>query len=195
MIVKICGITNLEDAVAAVDCGADAIGFNFYPKSPRCVTPESALEIGSRLPAHVWKVGVFVNEPDVPNIARRAALDVVQLHGDETVAPTDIRVWKAFPISPAFDPAVLAQWDVEAFLFDSPSEHYGGSGRTFDWSHARVKERRVIVAGGLDASNVVVAIEAARPWGVDTCSRIEASPGRKDKIKMAAFIAAAKATS
>jgi phosphoribosylanthranilate isomerase len=194
MIVKICGITNVEDAVAAVDCGADAIGFNFYPKSPRCVTPEAALEIGSRLPAHVWKVGVFVNEPDILEFARRAALDIVQLHGDETVALANMRVWKAFRISPAFDSTALAQWDVEAFVFDSPSEHYGGSGRTFDWSHARVSASRVIVAGGLDASNVAAAIEAANPWGVDTCSRIEGSPGRKDRIKMAAFIAAAKAT-
>ena len=195
MIVKICGITTLEDARAAVECGADAIGFNFHAKSPRYVTPETARAIGDGLPLEVWKVGVFVNEPDVLAIARRAGLDVVQLHGDEREAPAGIRVWKAFRVSHDFDSQALAAWNVEAFLLDAPSEHYGGTGKTFDWSRAAMANGKVIVAGGLDASNVARAIEVAKPWGVDTCSRIESTPGRKDKAKMAAFIAAAKATS
>lgn len=195
MIVKICGITNIEDALAAVDCGADALGFNFYPKSPRYIDPETARDIGQSLPARIWKVGVFVNEPDVLGIAARAGLDVVQLHGDETSAPSGIRVWKAFRVNPDFQAERLAAWDVEACLLDAPSEHYGGSGHTFDWTKAAMSGRQVIVAGGLDAANVAAAIRAAKPWGVDTCSRLEASPGRKDRTKMAAFIAAAKATS
>ena len=192
MMVKICGITNLEDALAAVDSGATALGFNFYPKSPRYITPLAAAEIVSKLPAWVKKVGVFVNA-ETEEAARIAGLDVVQLHGDESPAsiPAGIRTWKAFRVTPEFDLGNLDAWPVEAFLLDSPSAVYGGSGNTFDWRLARAAGRKIILAGGLDASNVRIAIEQAQPFGVDACSLLESSPGRKDHHKVSQFIQAA----
>lgn len=192
MMVKICGITNLEDALAAVDAGASALGFNFYAKSPRYITPQAAAEIASMIPAGVTKVGVFVNA-ETEETARIAGLDVVQLHGDESpnAIPAAIRTWKAFRVTPEFTAQDLDQWPVEAFLLDSPSQLYGGSGHTFDWRLARTAGRRIILAGGLDAYNVRAAIEQAQPYGVDACSRLESSPGRKDHQKVTQFIQAA----
>ena len=192
MMVKICGITNLEDALAAVDCGASALGFNFYPKSPRYITPQAAAGIVSKLPARVTKVGVFVNA-ETENDARIAGLDVVQLHGDESPSdvPANIRTWKAFRVTPQFDLKNLDAWHVEAFLLDSPSSAYGGSGITFNWRLARHAGRKIILAGGLDAANVRAAIEQAQPFGVDACSRLESTPGRKDHQKVSQFIQAA----
>lgn len=191
MIVKICGITCLDDALAAVECGADALGFNFYPPSPRCIGVETACEIASKMPQNVLKVGVFVQKNGVFEAPKHAFLDIFQLHGDST-AP-GLRIWKAFSMTADFDPRMLQNWDT--VLLDTPTPQMGGSGQTFDWRRAAIPGKRVIVAGGLDASNVARAIELARPWGVDVCSRIESSPGRKDRTKMAAFIAAAKACS
>ena len=138
MMVKICGITNLEDAMASVESGASALGFNFYPKSPRYISPEAAAEITSKLPAGVIKVGVFVNA-QTEETARIAGLDVVQLHGDESPAqiPAGIRTWKAFRVTPEFDMSMLDEWPVDAFLLDTPTAAYGGSGETFDWRRAR----------------------------------------------------------
>jgi phosphoribosylanthranilate isomerase len=199
MIVKICGITNREDAQAAVEGGAAALGFNFYSKSPRYVAPEDVARIIEGLPAGVWKVGVFVNEPpgEVERICAAAGLDVAQLHGDEPpeALPRGTRVWKALRVDKSFDPAAMDAYDVEAFLLDAPSERYGGSGRTFDWSRARHAAKKIILAGGLDADNVQAAIRLARPWGVDSCSRLESSPGRKDHARMARFLEAALAES
>ncbi len=192
MMVKICGITNLADALHAVESGASALGFNFYPKSPRYITPQDAAAIVSKLPADVTKVGVFVNA-ETEETARIAGIDVVQLHGDESPdnIPENLRTWKAFRVTPEFNIESLDRWPVEAFLLDSPSSVYGGSGNTFDWRLARAAGRKIILAGGLDASNVRVAIEQAQPFGVDACSRLESSPGRKDHQKVSQFIQAA----
>jgi phosphoribosylanthranilate isomerase len=198
MMVKICGITNLEDAQAAVEAGAAALGFNFYPKSPRYISPEATAAITARLPAGVVKVGVFVDEaPEVVlDIVRRAGLAVAQLHGHETgdAVPAGVRVWKAFRVTPDFDFAQLDAYEVEAFLLDAfdPGAP-GGTGRTWNWRPSSLGDRRIVLAGGLDERNVGEAIRRVRPWGVDACSRIESAPGRKDHARMAAFIRAALA--
>jgi phosphoribosylanthranilate isomerase len=196
MMVKICGITNREDALAAVEGGAAALGFNFYLKSPRYIAPKDAARLAEGLPASVWKVGVFVDEPAgrIEEIAALAGLDVAQIHGDQPPEdlPRSLRIWKAFRVDSSFGPALLDLYPAEAFLFDTPSvELHGGTGRTFDWTLAASTGRRVILAGGLDASNVREAIRTARPWGVDACSRLESVPGRKDHKKMIEFIQAA----
>ena len=195
MILKVCGITNQPDADAAIAAGATAIGFNFYSKSPRYLAPEAAARIAT---PGALRVGVFVDAPParIEVIARLAALDVAQLHGDESPAqyPAGLAVWKAARVSAGFD---FSQWEgcpAEALLLDGPAAHlYGGAGVSFDWNLARRAGRRIIVAGGLDASNVALAISLARPWGVDSCSRIETAPGKKDHMKMTGFLHAAKA--
>lgn len=192
MMVKICGITNREDAQAAIDGGAAALGFNFYPASPRYITEDAAAAILDALTADVLKVGVFVNE-DGAAAARRLALDVVQLHGPGCAAPLTVRVWRAVSAGPGFAVASLGAVDGEAVLLDAAAGGlYGGTGRTFDWTLAAGAPKKIIVAGGLDSTNVREAIERARPWGVDACSRIESAPGRKDHVKMAAFLKAAR---
>jgi phosphoribosylanthranilate isomerase len=198
MIVKICGITNSDDALAAVEAGATALGFNFYPHSPRHVTPAAAARIIELLPGTIWKVGVFVDEPadSILEIARRAGLDIAQLHGSESPAalPRGVRIWKAFRVAADFLPSSMDAYAAEAFLLDAfdPSAH-GGTGQAWDWSRVNTAGRKIILAGGLDAGNVREAIRAARPWGVDACSRLEAAPGRKDHARMAAFVKAALA--
>jgi len=196
MIVKVCGITNLDDALGAVHAGASAIGFNFYRKSPRYIAPESAAAIARELPGGVLRVGVFVNEaPEtVLSTAAQAGLDIAQLHGDEGSAglPAGVRIWKAFRVTDAFDASVLDAYAVEAFLLDGPAPAYGGGGAPFDWAAAAGLKRRIILAGGLGPDNVAEAIRAAAPWGVDACSRLESSPGRKDASLVRAFVAAAR---
>ena len=190
MMVKICGITNLEDATAAVEGGASALGFNFWRRSPRYMTPESARGLIDQLPSTVWKVGVFVDEDaaTVARIARETGLDIVQLHGQETAQsfPQGARVWKAVRIRENFDVTRLNEYPSEAILLDGPA-----NGKTFDWSLAAHVSKKLIVAGGLDADNVRAAIDQAKPWGVDACSRLESEPGRKDHGKMAQFLKAA----
>lgn len=196
MMVKICGITCAEDALAAAEAGASALGFNFWPGSPRYIAPGRAAEIVAALPAGVSAVGVFVNEsaPRIREMARHAGVTIVQLHGD-CEWPGSLPVWKALPVGENFDPGVLERFAAEAFLLDSPSgPSYGGTGQTFPWERIRGLRQRVILAGGLDASNVAQAIEAVRPWGVDACSRLESSPGKKDHQRMRAFIQAARST-
>ena len=193
MIVKICGLTNPDDAMAAINGGASALGFNFYRSSPRYVADPSWI---AALPDGPLKVGVFVNEsPDVIDaFAARLRLDVAQLHGDETPAgyPRRPRVWKAVRMDSGFD---LSRWEncpAEVLLLDGPAGAlYGGAGRTFDWTAATCISKRIIIAGGLDADNVRQAIAQAKPWGVDACSGIESAPGRKDRAKMTAFLKAA----
>jgi phosphoribosylanthranilate isomerase len=195
MMVKVCGITNLEDATAAIDAGASALGFNFYPESPRYIDPETAAGIAVRLAPGVLKTGVFVNAPagSVKNIVLAVGLDVVQLHG-ASFAPSGVRFWRAVRMRPGFDFASLDALDAEAFLIDAFSgEAWGGTGHTWDWTLAAGVNQRIILAGGLDATNVREAIREARPWGVDACSRIESSPGKKDRAKMRAFVEAALA--
>jgi phosphoribosylanthranilate isomerase len=190
MMVKICGITNVGDALAAAEGGATAVGFNFWPGSPRYVMAEAAGQIVERLPAAVWKVGVFVDEDRaaVARIASEIGLDIVQLHGRETAYdfPGGVRVWKAIRIHEQLDPASLDAYSAEAILLDGPA-----NGVSFDWKLAGRSAKKVIIAGGLDAENVRTAIQQARPWGVDACSRIESSPGKKDHVKMAQFLKAA----
>jgi phosphoribosylanthranilate isomerase len=200
MILKICGITNQEDATAAIDGGASALGFNFYSRSQRYLAPEQAAEI---VTTGVRRVGVFVNEkPErVEEIVRIAALDVAQLHGDETSGdyPAATPVWKAIRLAPDTGLAELRRYDTdpsEALLLDGPA-----SGVPFPWSVVKTKilwttlrrPHHIILAGGLGASNVAAAIEMVRPWGVDACSRIESAPGKKDRKKMTEFLHAARA--
>jgi phosphoribosylanthranilate isomerase len=188
MILKICGITNQEDATAALEGGANAVGFNFYSGSPRYITPAAAAVIAS---PGARRVGIFVDETParVAEIARTARLDVAQLHGSETAAeyPTMMTVWKAMRVNRGFDPSAIAG-GAEAILLDGPA-----SGQTFDWEMARRLSIRIILAGGLDGSNVAQAVSIVRPWGVDACSRIESAPGKKDHKKMNEFLQAARA--
>lgn len=193
MMVKICGITNRADALAAIDGGAAALGFNFYPASPRYIAPEEAAAIAATLPPGVWKVGVFVDEPPetVLRAARQVGLDIAQLHGSESPEqyPQGIRVWKAIRVRGGQAPLVPSG-PAEAVLLDGPA-----SGQSFDWARVPLGIARLILAGGLDAGNVRDAIEQVHPWGVDACSQLESSPGRKDHLKMAAFLKAALAAS
>jgi phosphoribosylanthranilate isomerase len=200
--VKICGITNLADALASVDAGAHALGFNFYRKSPRYIDPSDARKIIKQLPASVVSVGIFVNEPsagDVARLANKAGVQAVQLHGDEP--PSYCRnlkslfVIKALRVSPEFEPAHAEQYEADAILLDGfTAGSYGGAGKTFDWSIAaqlRPLVSKLFLAGGLNANNLVAAIDAVRPYAVDACSGVERVPGRKDLAKVRAFIAAA----
>ncbi len=198
MIVKVCGITRQSDADAAVAAGANALGFNFYSRSPRYVTAEAASRIET--PAHVLRVGVFVNQApeSLKATATAARLNVAQLHGDETPAdaPAGLVAWKAARVGAGFDFSAYGDPAWEALVLDGPADElYGGAGKIFDWALARAHAplRRIILAGGLDASNVARAVAAARPWGVDACSRLESAPGIKDQGKMTDFILAAKA--
>ncbi len=191
--VKICGITNRDDALAAIDGGAAALGFNFYPASPRYIAPEDAAAIAAELPVGVWKVGVFVDESpeSVLRTAGQVGLNIAQLHGSEAPEqyPRGIRVWKAIrmPADGSACPTTAAE-GVEAVLLDGPA-----SGQVFDWARVPRGSGKLILAGGLDAGNVREAVEQAHPWGVDACSKLESSPGRKDRFKMAAFLKAALA--
>ncbi len=192
MMVKICGITNRDDAVAAVEAGATALGFNFYPQSPRYIVPEAAADLGVGLPA--LKVGIFVNESPaaVSRTMQISGIDIAQVYGDTEYK--GLRTWRACRVQSG-DFVLPDDNDAEAFLLDGFSaDVYGGSGKTFPWTMARDLPKKIVLAGGLDASNVREAIEQAHPWGVDVCSRIEKSPGRKDHEKMKRFIEAAQST-
>jgi phosphoribosylanthranilate isomerase len=193
MILKVCGITNQDDAAAAVDGGATAIGFNFYMPSPRFIAAEVAANIVT--PPDVRRVGVFVNEPParIEEIARVARLDVVQLHGDERTAGFRVPAWKAVRVGAGFRFDSYEGFPAEALLLDGPAAQlYGGAGHTFEWKVAASSAWRIIIAGGLDGSNVARAIELARPWGVDACSKIESTPGKKDHKKMLEYLQAAR---
>ncbi len=194
MIVKVCGVTSDADARAAIEAGANALGFNFWPRSPRYLSPEQAAAFVPAL-SGILKVGVFVDSPpeDVARVVRLAGLDVAQLHGS-AAAPAGVTFWRAAAVQEPFDPTALADEGAQAYLLDAPAGSlHGGTGKTFDWSLIRAASRNIVVAGGLDASNVAHAISTARPWGVDACSKLESSPGAKDRAKVAAFVAAALA--
>jgi phosphoribosylanthranilate isomerase len=195
MILKICGITRVEDALHAVEHGATALGFVFWPKSPRYVAPDDAARIIAQLPAGVTTVGVFVNEP-VPalrEIAAAARVSVVQLHGDE---PADYSAAVSWPLfrSVTLDEAagVMAAWDADVpLLLDAADrERRGGTGQRVDWRRAALiaRQRRVILAGGLTPDNVAAAIASVDPYGVDVSSGVEAAPGIKDATKVARFL-------
>jgi len=199
--IKVCGITSLDDALAAVDSGADALGFVFYAKSPRRVTPEEAGEIIRRLPPLVTTVGVFVDEPAerVNEILRTARLDAAQLHGDETPGEcrrVEARVIKALRVRGPGVIERMAGYDVAAFLLDAFREDApGGTGETFDWAIAEraVGRGRVILSGGLTPDNVAGAVRRVRPYGVDVSSGVELAPGRKDPERVRRFIEEARA--
>jgi phosphoribosylanthranilate isomerase len=194
MMVKICGITNREDALAAAEAGASALGFNFYRDSPRYISPTGASMIAAKLSSDIWKVGIFVNEtPEtVARIVLDAGLDVAQLHG--TAEARGIRIWRAIQANES----LLSQVNdatAEAVLLDTPSDDlHGGTGASFDWSRAKGLPKHIIIAGGLDPSNVRRAIEQAQPWGVDACSRLEKSPGIKDHALVRQFVRTALAS-
>ncbi len=251
MILKICGITNQDDASAAIDAGATAVGFNFYARSPRYIAPEQASEIATV--TGVRRVGVFVNEKRelVEEIVRAARLDVAQLHGDETPAeypggvarvqrerveetvwtagldvaqlqgneaPAEypgtqhrvemsldtrsgvqsaratLAVWKALAVREGFDISRYDDYPLEALLLDGPGAgaEFGGQGKTFDWTLVRETKKKIVLVGGLNASNIALAIARVRPWGVDCCSLIEKAPGKKDHKKMKEFLHAAR---
>ena len=201
--VKICGITNLEDAQAAVRAGADALGFNFYRRSSRFIEPDAARLIIEQLPGAVLTVGVFVNEGEPEALARiadRARVAAVQLHGDESPrycrTLKDRFVIKALRVGADFVPESVARYEVDAILLDAfaGEARRGGTGHVIDWSLARrVRELvpKLFLAGGLSPENVAEAISAVEPYAVDACSRLECAPGRKDAARVSAFIAAA----
>ena len=197
MEIKICGITNVRDARVAAAAGADALGFVFYDKSPRYVRPETAREIAVNMSRQIARVGVFVDqhEGEVKEIARFCLLDFIQLHGNESPEycakfPTS-RVIKAVSLRDPSDITALGRYRVRALLLDTyDASRFGGTGRTCNWDLARKTARQfpVILAGGLDESNVLSAIRAVSPMGVDVGSGVEASPGIKDPEKVRRII-------
>ena len=197
--VKICGITNWEDARRSIDAGADFLGFNFYAGSPRYVTPAKARLIVRRLPKNVASVGVFVNESEekMLEIAESVGLDRVQLHGEESPAAVQrlgrsLPVIKAVRVKKSFRPANLARFKhASALLLDGfDAKQWGGSGRTFDWRIAQRARRgaKLFLAGGITPENVAQAIRTAKPYAVDVCSGVEAKPGKKDPKRLKAFM-------
>jgi phosphoribosylanthranilate isomerase len=195
LIIKICGIKTLEDALVCVQEGADALGFNFYPKSPRYIRPELVRAISDEIPTHILRVGVFVNEPSsaMASIVREADLDIVQIHGGGK-APRGARLWRALNMGSDIDAEqVEKEANAEAFVLDSPAPGvFGGTGKTFDWTKIPKLKKKVILAGGLSAANVAEAVRIVNPWGVDACSKLEYEPGKKDFEKVTAFIRAAR---
>lgn len=214
--IKICGITNLADARAAVEAGADLLGFNFYRPSPRFIEPHHAREVIAALRAEmnagarrVTIVGVFVNEPSAESLVRIAeetGVDAVQLHGDESsefcrrlkqLRP-GLMVIKVLRAGEEFKPDEASRYDADAIMLDSfHAELRGGTGLGFDWaigSRTRELVPRLFLAGGLSPENVAQAIAEVRPYGVDACSSIESSPGMKDAGRMKAFVRAVRSS-
>jgi len=199
--VKICGITNLPDALSAIDAGADALGFNFHPPSPRYIQPLAARAIIDNLTRDVLTVGVFVNEETpkaVEEMAAEAGVTALQLHGDESpafcAALSPRYVIKVLALGPDFNPRVALKYDVQAFMVDVFDKRVrGGTGRIVDWSEARVLRDlvpKLFLAGGLSAANVREAISVVEPYAVDACSALEISPGKKNSQKMREFVRA-----
>lgn len=199
--VKICGITNLEDAQAAVDAGADAIGMVFYRGSKRFISPQDAEKIILAIGPFVTTVGLFVNEPIevVERVQREIGLHLIQLHGDEAAAYCEqltMPYIKAIRMAEDIDPqqAMYGFPRAAAFLFDAwQADQYGGTGTSFDWRRVlNVSQRLIILAGGLNVDNVVEAVTLTRPYAVDVSGGVESSPGRKDHLLMDRFIRLAK---
>jgi phosphoribosylanthranilate isomerase len=198
--VKICGITNLDDALAAVEFGADAIGFVFVPNTPRYIEPAKASEIIARLPPFVTTVGLFVNDSQerINQISDQCKLNVLQLHGQESpdfCLRFNRKVIKAFRIKDKASLTDLPQYTASAYLLDTYVKGaMGGTGVIFDWRLASEAKKYglVILAGGLNPENVAKAIQQVYPYGVDVSSGVEAKPGKKDHNKMKDFIKAAR---
>ena len=190
--VKICGITNYKDAAAAVDMGADLLGFNFYPKSPRFVSPEKAVKVINKLPGSIDIVGVFVNASleQISETKNLCQLDWVQLHGDEDpqfcqlLLSHNVKTMKAIRVKDQSDIQRAENYFTDAILLDAfDPERYGGTGLTFDWNVIGHITKRVFLAGGINQDNAAEAIKLG-VYGIDVCSGIEAEPGKKDHKKM-----------
>lgn len=204
--IKICGISNLEDARLSVAAGADALGFNFYRPSPRYIDPHAARAIIDQLSDSVLTVGVFVNEESpalVEQIANEAGVAALQLHGDESPdycrELSDRYVIKVLRAGNEFKPEDALEYDVKAIMLDAfDSKLRGGTGRTIDWSRARQTRNLVpmiILAGGLTPENVGEAIATVDPYGVDACSALESVPGKKVPERVSAFVRAVRSAS
>jgi len=190
--VKICGITNYEDAQAAIDMGADLLGFNFYPESPRYLKPEKAKQIIQRIPAFIDMVGLFVNSTmdDIHEIVNICHLDWIQLHGDETsdfckeFRTHNIKTMKAIRVRDHTDVEKVNDYFTDAILLDAfDPDKYGGTGITFDWNVVGHINKRVFLAGGINPENAEKAVRLG-VYGIDICSGIESEPGKKDHEKM-----------
>jgi phosphoribosylanthranilate isomerase len=191
---KVCGITTLEDAHAAIECGADYLGFNFYPKSPRYIAPAKAREIIENLGREVITVGIFVNETrpeDVINILGASGAQIAQLHGDEDPRYCQLvgasRVIKALRPGEDFEVRRVLEYPSAAILLDTfDAKLYGGTGKTSDWEIAReaAKLTKIFLAGGLSPENILEAVREVEPFAVDVNSGVESSPGRKDREKL-----------
>jgi phosphoribosylanthranilate isomerase len=208
--IKICGVTLADDAARASAAGADFVGINFWPKSKRHVELARARMLADavRAAGSARVVGVFVDATieQITTVHARVDLDVVQLHGSETpadvgaiVRATNRPAWKALAMRAPADVEGLQTWPVDAVLLDTPTPGKGGSGETFDWALAREARRRfparqLVLAGGLSPDNVGQAIADVSPWAVDVASGVESAPGVKDAAKLAAFVAAVRAT-
>ncbi len=198
--VKICGITNLEDAQAAAEAGADALGFVFYPDSPRFIDPGTARAIIARLPVFITSVGVFVDESEdlIRRIIREGGIQILQFHGSESpVLCTRFRekVIKAIRIKDEDSISEMQMYDVDTFLLDTYLDcAKGGTGKTFNWKYAEMAKEngRIILSGGLNPSNIGDAVRQLKPYGVDVSSGVEISPGKKDYDKIREFVREAK---
>jgi phosphoribosylanthranilate isomerase len=204
--VKVCGITNVEDALKAVEFGADFLGFNFYPPSPRYITPQDALTIVGNLPPQVGNIALFVNEPkekvkEIIGLGKlpdgRMAFSGLQFHGEESreyCQGWKLKVIKAFRIKDRQSLLGISGFPADFYLMDSWVPAYGGAGLSFPWAWLKeLRTEKLILAGGLDSENVREAIQLIHPYGVDVCTGVEARPGIKDHGKLKEFILAAKA--
>ena len=198
--IKICGTTNLDDALVAIEAGADALGFIFVPNTPRYIHPDQAAKIIEDLSPFITTVGSFVNveQTAIETIADNCHLDVIQLHGEEPPElchALDRRSIKAFRVKDELSLSCLPDYRVSAYLLDTYVEGaMGGTGKVFDWNLAvKAKQHgRIILAGGLAPDNVASAVRQVRPYGVDVSSGVEANPGHKDPAKVKAFIRAVR---
>jgi len=195
MRVKVCGITNIEDAMLCYNLGANAIGFIFYKKSKRYIKPNDAKIIIQQLPTFVLKVGVFVNESPttINEIAKEIKLNVIQLHGEETpedVYNIDLPVIKAFRVTDDFDYSFLGQYKNCSFLLDAfDTNEYGGTGQKFIWDKIPHElKSEIILAGGVSIDNIKFIYENISPNAIDVSSSLEIKPGKKDKQKVKVFL-------
>jgi len=200
--VKICGITNLEDALNSADAGCDALGFIFYKQSPRYITPEKASKIIRHLPPHILKIGVFVDaqEKIIRRVAKLCRLDMLQFHGKESPGFCarfgDYKIIRAFRVKKKVDVKDILKYNTFAYLFDTfIKSKRGGTGRKFDWNLVADTDgigHAVFLSGGLTAKNVKEALEIVRPDWVDVSSSVEIKPGKKEHKKVSEFIEAVK---
>ena len=195
--IKICGITNLNDALTAVNLGADALGFVFYPQSPRFISPDKAKKIRQKIPPFTLCIGVFVNarKGEVLQIARECCLDGLQFHGNESPeycsSFSAYKVIKSFALKTRSDLKSITHYNIHAILIDAyDPANYGGTGKKADWELARQAKKfgPLILAGGLTETNVQEAIKVVSPYGVDVSSSMEKRPGVKDTVKLRRFV-------